>query len=140
MAFHEKFEIDKETGFLTPKADAAIKNGFTASQKTEYLKLFRSSANAGKASKAIGVDRATVADHRRGDKKFAIEYQKAIEDICDDMEQCLFELAKRNPTAAFGILKAYRGKIWKESYREKEPTKDEKLKGLLKTLKEEDNG
>ena len=137
MAFHEFFEIDQKTGFLTPKSNCRVKNGFTASQKVEWLKFFRSSANYGSACKLVGTDRSTVRDHLKGDTKFGQEHKKAVEDICDDMEQCLFELAKRNPTAAFGVLKAYRPKIWRERYVEKGPNKDERLKGLLDSIKSE---
>ena len=138
MAFHEKFEIDPETGFLTPKKDAHVRNGFTAAQKTEWLLVFRRSANFGKASDAVGINRRTVHDHLNGDQKFKTAKQAVVESICDDMEESLFLLAKRNPTAAFGILKAYRGRIWREKFQEREPNKEEKLKGLLNTIKDED--
>lgn len=139
MAFHEHFEIDKETGFLTPKPNSKIKNGFTATQKTEWLKIFRQTANRGKACDLVGISRSVLNDHLNGDQAFGKAKQVIVDSICDDMEQCLFELAKRNPTAAFGILKAYRPNIWKDTYRDKGPRKEERLKNLIKTLKNEES-
>lgn len=142
MAFHEHFEIDSKTGFLTPKAKTRIKNGFTATQKTEWLQIFRKSANFGHACQVIGVGRSTVQDHLKGDLKFEQARKAVLDDICDDMEECLVTLAKHNPTAAFGVLKAYRGWIWKDNW--KDPTtKEERLQGLYNTMKvkkEDENG
>jgi len=141
MSVHDYYEIDDKTGFYTLKSGTHIKNGFTAQQKVEFLKIFRSSANFGKACETIGVNRHTVTDHLRWDDKFKIEKKKAVEDICDDMEEALFTLAHRNPTAAFGVLKAYRPQIWKDRYEEKGPNKDQRLKDLFKLNSEgKDNG
>lgn len=140
MAFHEFFEIDPKTGFLTPKPNTRIKNGVTAAQKVEFLKAFRASFNKGKAAKIAGISAVTLNDHLKGDSKFAAAYAETVEAICDDCEEALFAFVHKNPTAAFGILKAYRGKIWRERFVEKGPTKDERLKGLIQTLKEDDDG
>jgi len=139
LAFHEHFEIDAKTGFLTPKPDSRIKNGFTATQKTEWLKIFRQTANRGKACDLVGISRWTLNNHLNGDQAFGKAKQVIVESICDDMEQALFELAKRNPTAAFGILRAYRPNVWKSDRKEQGPRKEERLKNLIKTLKNEES-
>lgn len=140
MSVHDYYEIDEATGFYTPKPKTHIKNGFTAAQKTEFLRVFRASANFGKACEAVGVNRHTVTDHLKWDDKFKIEKKRVVEEICDDMEEALVALAHRNPTAAFGVLKAYRPAIWKEKYEEKGPNKDQRLKELFNAMKDEDNG
>lgn len=138
MSVHDYYEIDETTGFYTPKATSKVRNAFSANQKVEFLRVFRASANFGKACDAIGVNRHTVNDHLKWDDKFKIEKKKVVEDICDDMEEALVALAHRNPTAAFGVLKAYRPQIWKDRYEEKGPNKDQRLKDLFSAMKEDD--
>jgi len=138
MAFHEFFEIDSETGFLTPKKSAKLKNPFTAPQKVLFLEAFRKSGNFGKAAKLIGVLSSTVRDHLAGDEKFKQAHRQVIDDICDDMEEALIAIAHRNPTAAFGVLRAYRGHIWKDNYKENGPNKSERLNQLIKDIKSQE--
>ena len=141
MSVHDYYEIDEKTGYYTPKGNSRVKNAFTAEQKVEFLKILRSSANFGRACDAVGVNRDTVKDHMKWDDKFGIEKKKVVENICDDMEEALVNLAHRNPTAAFGVLKAYRPSIWKDSYQEKGPNKDQRLKELFNAMNEDkDNG
>lgn len=138
MSVHDYYQIDEATGFYTLKPGSKLKNGISAAQKTEFLRVFRASANFGKACEAIGVNRHTVQDHLKWDDKFKIEKKRVVEEICDDMEEALVAIAHRNPTAAFGVLKAYRPSIWREKYEEKGPNKDQRLKDLYSAMKEED--
>ena len=137
MSVHDYYEIDETTGFYTPKRSSKVKNAFSANQKLEFLKAFRASANFGKACEAVGVNRHTAIDHLKWDDKFSIEKKRVVDEICDDMEEALFTIAHRNPTAAFGILKAYRPSIWKDSHIEKGPNKDARLKELFKSMNED---
>ena len=131
MAFHEHFEIDSKTGFLTPKPTAKIKNGFTAKQKVEWLEAYKNTFNFSKASTQVGIGNAAVRDHINGDDKFGQAYKEAKDFVADACQEALYNFIHKNPTAAFGILKAVRPEMWKDNYKEKGPNKDDRLKGII---------
>ena len=138
MAFHEHFEIDSKTGFLTPKPTAKIKNGFTAQQKVEWLEAFKSTFNFSKASTQVGVVNKTVRDHINGDDKFGQAYKEAKNYVADECQEALYKFIHKNPTAAFGILKALKPEMWKDNYKAPGPNKEARLKGIIDAMKEED--
>lgn len=138
MAFHEHFEVDDKTGFLTPKPSSKLKNGFTAPQKVEWLETYRTTFNFTKACNLCGTNTRTVHDHINGDDKFGIAYKEAKDAIADHCQEALLLFVHKNPTAAFGILKALRPMVWRENYQEKGPRKEERLKNLLDAAKEAD--
>jgi len=128
---------DLKTGFLTP-GPAFVGTGVTAEQKTTFLESFRKTANFSKAAKVVGCSRADITAQFEGDLQFYKSYKYAVEAICDQAESNLFELSKRNPTACFGLLKAYRPGIWadkKDSGNAGNST--DKLKGLLEEMKKD---
>jgi len=139
MAFHEHFEIDSVTGFLTPKPSARIKNGFTSQQKVEWLDQYRQCANFTKSAKAIGVAVDTVRDHINGDDKFKQAYKLMQTEFNNNVEESLYLAAvkSKNVTAMFGWLRANYPAKYREGYTDKGPIKSERLDNLLNTLKDE---
>ena len=137
MAFHEHFEIDPKTGFLTPKPTSKIKNGFTAQQKVEWLEVYKKTFNFSKASSIVGIGNNAVRDHINGDDKFKLAYKEAKDYVADACQEALYAFIHKNPTSAFGILKALRPQMWKDNYKAPEPNKAERLKGIIDAMKEE---
>lgn len=139
MAFHDHYQIDEKTGFLTPKPDSRNKNGFTAEQKVLWLEAYKECANLAKASAAVGINQYTVQDHLKGDEKFHQAYKETIAYFNSNVEETLYHAAvkSKNVTAMFGWLRAHYPELYKDGYTEKGPNKDERLANLLKNLKDE---
>jgi len=140
VAFHEHYEIDQVTGFLTPKKKSHLKNGFSATQKVEWLEVYSQSANFSKTCKLVGVSPRTVRDHFKGDDKFHMAYKAQQETFNHNVEETLYLAAtkSKNVTAMFGWLRANYPKKYRESYVDKGPGKDERLKNILEQFKKEE--
>jgi predicted DNA-binding protein YlxM (UPF0122 family) len=111
----------------------------TDKQKETFLEAFKKTANMSKAARLAGVDRRTVGNAIEQDTDFYMKYRDAVEELCDDREESLFQQGRHNMAAAFGFLKAYRGHIWADKrVVEQINGSQDKLKGLLDQLKKED--
>lgn len=133
----EYYEIDKATGFLTPMIEN-FPNGFSAKMKVTFLESFKKSANMTKSCNLVGVTRQMVQTHIEQDSAFGFAYRAAVDALCDEAEENLHKMTKRNPTACFGFLRAYRPHIWNDKKAlEITGAPGDKLKGLLDDLKKE---
>jgi hypothetical protein len=141
MSFHEHFEIDPTTGFLTPKDVTKLSNGFTAQQKMAWLEAYRESANFTKACKLVGISTSTVRDHLHGDEKFGQAYKNQQMEFNHNVEETLYNAAtkSKNVTAMFGWLRANMRDKYNDNYKDTGPRKDERLKSLLDAIKQEDD-
>lgn len=132
---------DLKTGFMTPGPAfvSTIRDaGVTVQQKVDFLEAFKKTFNFSKAAKLVGCTRSELTAQFEGDVEFYKAYRRAVESVCDQAESNLLDLSKRNPTACFGILKAYRPGIWGDKKDSGNAGKSEdKLKGLLDEMKKD---
>ena len=127
---------DPQTGYLTPEP-LFTGTGFTALQKVTFIETFRKTGNLSKSAKMCGVSRKIITEQFEFDIEFYKAYRFAVESLCDQVEENLLALSKRNPTACFGFLRAYRKGIWTDGKQTDQAASTDKLKGLLDELKKD---
>lgn len=92
------------------------KKKFDAAAQIRFLKLFALGGTVQEAARAAGVAAITVHRERRRDPEFAKRFQDALELNTDGVEDLLRNLAgEGNVTAIFGILRARRPGVWRET-------------------------
>ena len=107
----ENFELDPKTGYLTPSAHYKL-TGFTSDKKREWIERYRTTGNIGKVCQQLGMARDTFYKHLQLDGKFEKDFKEQIENRCDDIEETIADMSKKNVVACFGYLRAYRPRRW----------------------------
>lgn len=59
---------------------------FNKAVKREFLEYLRSTGNVSTSARAAGITPWTAYDHRKKDEKFASEWEDAIQEACDYLE------------------------------------------------------
>lgn len=92
------------------------KKKFNAEAQERFLRVFALGGTVMEAARAAGVAAITVHRERRRDPEFARRFQDALELNTDGVEDLLRNLAAGgNVTAIFGVLRARRPSVWRES-------------------------
>lgn len=90
---------------------------FTTEKREEFLQHYSQGGTVAACARKVGVSKVTVFNHVRTDKEFADRYRLALELNLDSIEDSITQLAcKGNLTAMFGVLRAKRPNVWRESY------------------------
>lgn len=101
---------------MTTSATLKRKRGGT--WRTLFLDTLRQQGNVAAACRVAGVNRKTAYAHRERYPMFAQEWDEAIEQACDLLEEVVWGRAKCGPedrssaTLAIFLLKAHRPKVY----------------------------
>ena len=89
----------------------------TTAKRAEFLRLYAEpGATVRSAAAKIGVSAVAIFKLVRRDEEFAAAYREALELALDNVEDDIHTLAcQGNLTAMFGLLRARRPSVWRES-------------------------
>ena len=85
----------------------ANRTSFTDRARKKFLKHLRETANVSRSAKAAGISRRTAYDHRRDDADFAAEWDDAVEEATDALE----EEARRRALEGWGEPVYHKGEV-----------------------------
>ena len=81
--------------------------------KQTFLKALNGNFSISAACRATGIGRRTVYDWIRDDTQFGQRLAAAKENACDDLEECMYERAKKRDTlAGIFLLKGARPQVY----------------------------
>lgn len=100
----------------------------TKRERETYLRELSEGSTHEQAARIAGRARSTLKSLRQRDETFALAVDEACDRGCEMVEQQLVDIAfgrveaknTAQVTACFGLLRARRPEVWRESYREPE--------------------
>ena len=108
-------DLDENTENQTPKKGKSRKSG---EWKAAFIACLRNSANVRASCQAAGVRRTDAYKARDKDKKFASEWDEALQDALDILEAEMMKRAKSgSDTLMIFLMKAHRPEKYRDVYR-----------------------
>jgi hypothetical protein len=92
------------TTSLSPNHDAIRAIRFTRARRESYLAFLRQGLRPMAAARSVGIDPWAVRNYRRRDPVFAAEYDDALEEALEQVEDAAYQMAIAGNTALIQFI------------------------------------